>query len=107
MRQPIRWIWVLAMVAILSPDIIRAQVQAINGSVRGRVLDQTGSPLADAGVTIENAQTGFSRWLTTSEDGYYVVPNLPLGTYSVRIEKNGFDTERHTGIVLEAGTEAV
>ena len=44
---------------------VRAQVQAINGSVRGRVLDQTGSPLADAAVTIENAQTGFSRSLTT------------------------------------------
>jgi hypothetical protein len=107
MRQAIRWIWVLAIVALLSPDAVRAQVQAINGSVRGRVLDQTGSPLAEAAVTIENAQTGFSRSLTTSEDGYYVVPNLPLGTYSVRIEKNGFDTERHTRIVLEAGTEAV
>src|SRR5882757_6032618 len=104
MRQ---WIWVLGIVALLSPHPARAQVQAINGSVRGRVLDQTGSPLAEAAVTIENAQTGFSRSLTTSEDGYYVVPNLPLGTYSVRIEKNGFDTERHTGIVLEAGTEAV
>jgi hypothetical protein len=38
-----RWIWVLAFVAILSPHPACAQVQAINGSVRGRVLDQTGA----------------------------------------------------------------
>ena len=97
----------LILFALASPYLVHAQVQAINGSIRGRVLDQTGAPLPQAAVTIENLQTGFSRSLSTSEDGYYVVPNLPLGTYSVRIEKSGFDTERHTGIVLEAGTEAV
>src|SRR6185437_807450 len=97
----------LIVFALASPCLVRAQVQAINGSIRGRVLDQTGAPLPQATVTIENVQTGFSRSFSTTEDGYYVVPNLPLGTYSVRIEKTGFDTERHTGIVLEAGTEAV
>ena len=107
MRQAIRWSWVLAIIALSSPLPVCAQVQAINGSIRGRVLDQTGSPLPQAAVTIENADTGFSRSLPTSDDGYYVVPNLPLGTYSVRIEKSGFDTQRHTGIVLDAGTEAV
>jgi hypothetical protein len=92
---------------VLGSQISFAQTQAINGSIRGRVVDQTGSPVAQANVTVENAQTGFSRSLETSEDGYYVFPNLPLGGFSVRVQKSGFQTQRHTGIVLDAGTEAV
>jgi hypothetical protein len=84
-----------------------AQTQAINGSIRGRVVDQTGSPVAETSVTVNNAQTGFTRSLTTSEDAYYVFPNLPLGTYVVEIQKAGFNRERHSGVVLDAGTEAV
>ncbi len=84
-----------------------AQTQAINGSIRGRVVDQTGSPVAQASVTISNAQTGFSRSVATPDDGYYVFPNLPLGSYTVKIEKTGFDTQQHPGVMLDAGTQAV
>lgn len=91
---------------LLGAASLLAQTQAINGSIRGRVVDQTGSPIAQATVTVENTQTGFSRSIETSEDGYYVVPNLPLGSYTVGISKAGFETQRHTGVVLDAGTEA-
>src|SRR5579885_3474857 len=94
-------------ISLLGMGIVCGQTQAINGSIRGHVVDQTGSPVAQATVTVENTQTGFSRSAATADDGYYVLPNLPLGTYSVSIEKNGFETERHTGVVLNAGTEAV
>ena len=84
-----------------------AQTQAINGSIRGRVVDQANSPISQASVKIESPQTGFDRSLETADDGYYVVPNLPLGTYSVSFSKSGFTTEHHTNIVLDAGSEAV
>ncbi len=71
------------------------------------MTDQSGSPVAQASVDIENTQTDFKRSFETNEDGYYVVPNLPLGPYSVTVQKSGFQTERHTGIQLDAGTEAV
>jgi len=83
------------------------QTQAINGSIRGRVSDATGAPVPQAKVTILNDATGFTRQLTTEDNGYYVFPNLPLGTYSVTIEKEGFEKERHPGVVLTAGVEAV
>jgi hypothetical protein len=90
----------------LSQAFLFCQTEAINGSIRGRVVDQTNSPIAQANVTAENVQTGFSRTLETAEDGYYVLPNLPLGSYTVTVSKSGFDTQRHTGVVLDAGTEA-
>src|SRR5690242_3371363 len=84
-----------------------AQSQAINGSIRGRVADSAGAAVPGAKITILNDATGFSRNLNSDEDGYYVFPNLPLGAYTVTIQKEGFTTERHPGVTLTAGTEAV
>src|SRR4051812_7152585 len=84
-----------------------AQTQAINGSIRGRVTDAAAAPIPGAKVTILNDGNGFTRASATEDEGYYVFPNLPLGTYTVTISKEGFQTERHTNIALTAGVEAV
>lgn len=86
---------------------LSAQTQAINGSIRGRVADAVAAAVPQAKVTIVNDQTGFARAATTDDDGYYAFPNLPLGTYTLTIEKEGFEKERRPGIVLSAGLEAV
>jgi hypothetical protein len=86
---------------------VLAQTQAINGSIRGRVIDTAGASVPQAKVTILNDDTGFTRQVDTDENGYYVFPNLPLGSYTVTIEKEGFQRERHPGVVLTAGAEAV
>lgn len=83
------------------------QSQAINATIRGRVTDPTGAGLADATVTISQPARGVSRSLNTGPDGYYVFPNLPLGTYSVTVKKESFAALQHSDIVLAAGTEAV
>ena len=97
----------LVSLALLSLPSVFAQTQAINGSIRGRVTDSAGAAVPQAKVTIVNDQTGFTRSANTDEDGYYVFPNLPLGSYSQTVEKEGFEKERRPGIALSAGTEAV
>ncbi|MGC2659119.1 MAG: carboxypeptidase-like regulatory domain-containing protein, partial [Bryobacteraceae bacterium] len=84
-----------------------SQTQAINGSIRGRVIDQTGAALPTASVKVDNLQTGFTASQPTNADGYYVFPNLTLGEYSVTVTAAGFSTQTNKGIVLDAGTEAV
>ena len=91
---------------VLLASTALTQTQAINGSVRGRVLDQAGAPIAGAQVDAANDATGFTRAQDTQDDGYYVIANLPLGTYTVSIQKSGFTTERHTSVVLNAGSTA-
>ena len=59
-----------------------AQTQAINGSIRGRVIDAAGAVVPSANVTVTNSETGFSRSLDTDDNGLFVFPNLPLGTYT-------------------------
>jgi hypothetical protein len=82
------------------------QTQAINGSIRGHVTDATGSSIAAAKVSVLGDATGFVRVTESNGDGVFVLPNLPLGAYTLTIQKEGFNSDKHSGIVLDAGVEA-
>jgi hypothetical protein len=100
----------LAVVALLLLSCVSstwAQSESINGTIRGRVSDPSDQPVAGATVRAVNAATGYTRSITSQDDGYYVIPTLPIGTYTVTITKDGFTTLRFTEIVLQAGQEAV
>src|SRR5580658_1531790 len=83
------------------------QTQAINGSMRGRLTDPAGAAVPAGSVSVTNDATGFTREVTSNGEGYFVIPNLPIGTYTMSIKKEGFEAQRRPGIVLDAGTEAV
>lgn len=96
------------LVSLLVASIpIFGQTQAINGSIRGRITDATGAAIPEANVEAANTSTGFTRSVDTSSEGYFVIPNLPLGPYTLTIKKQGFEVQRRTGITLDAGEEAV
>jgi len=97
----------LLLVLGMAPVAVWAQSQAINATIRGRVTDPTGAGVPDATVTISQPARGISRSLNTGPEGYYIFPNLPLGTYWVSVKKEGFAALQHPDIVLAAGTEAV
>lgn len=97
----------LAFSALLFCAHVFAQTQAINGSIRGRIVDQQDAAIAGADVKAENTATGFTRATTTSDDGYYLLPNLPIGMYTVTAGKAGFESVQRTQVALNAGTEAI
>lgn len=82
------------------------QSQSINGTIRGHVTDASGASVAGAKVTVTNADVGYNRTIQTESDGYFVLVNLPLGSYSVSITKEGFSTAHYDQIILTAGKEA-
>ncbi len=96
----------LFALAALCASATLAQTQAVNGSIRGRVTDQAGSPVPAAAVDAQSPDTGAARSFSTGEDGYFVFPNLPLGSWNVTIRKEGFETMKTTGINLSVGTQA-
>jgi hypothetical protein len=96
----------VAVLALFSAVPAFAQSQAINGTIRGRVVDPAGAPIAAASVKIDSAGTGLSKTEQTGDEGYYLFANLPLGAYTVTVQKDGFETQRFTGVVLDAGSEA-
>jgi hypothetical protein len=84
-----------------------AQSESINGTIRGRVTDPSGEAVVGATVKAANVATGYTREAATGDEGYYVMATLPLGSYTVTMEKDGFTLLRFSGIVLDAGRQAV
>jgi hypothetical protein len=65
--------------------------QGITGSITGTVTDSTGSTIGGATVTILQISTNSIHTVITSDVGSYTVPQLPPGTYSVKVNKGGFE----------------
>jgi TonB dependent receptor/Carboxypeptidase regulatory-like domain len=78
----------LACLTLLLPA--GAQAQAAGGTLFGRVIDGSGSPLPGATVTATNRATGVSRVVVTDETGAFRIPSLPAGEYDVRVDLSGF-----------------
>jgi hypothetical protein len=57
-------------------------------------------------VTIAQPATGFSRNVTTADDGNYDVRYLVPGEYTVEVKAQGFKSERRTGIVIQINQQA-
>jgi len=76
--------------------------QAI-GSIRGIVVDASGAVVSDAGVTATNAATSAARTVVTNQEGIYVFPDLSIGTYSLQVSHQGFESKKRDGIELLTG----
>jgi hypothetical protein len=83
------------------------QSQAINGTIEGTVVDDQGAVLPGVVVTVTNLDAGSTRSVVTNDSGLFRAPLLPLGTYRVSAELQGFRTYEQTGITLTAGRTAV
>ena len=84
-----------------------AQSQGANGAIEGTVTDSSAGVLPGVTVTITNIDTGLERSMVTNEKGLYRAPLLPLGTYKVVAELQGFKRFEQSGIKLSVGQSAV
>jgi hypothetical protein len=84
-----------------------AQGQAINGTIEGTVVDNSGGVLPGVTVSVTNTDNGDSRVVISNESGIFRAPLLPLGAYRVAAELQGFRRYEQTGITLSAGQVAV
>lgn len=64
--------------------------QADRATIEGIVTDASGAAVADARVNVTRIETNDLIVLKTNDVGRYFAANLPLGTYRVRVEKDGF-----------------
>jgi hypothetical protein len=80
-----------------------AALHAQETQITGQVRDSSQASVAGARVTLTRAETGDHREITSGAEGYYTFPLLLPGHYSVKVEKEGFDTQNETGIVVETG----
>jgi hypothetical protein len=82
-----------------------APAQSISGRISGIIKDPAGAVIRKATVTATNEGTGAVRRTTTDEDGLYVLPELPVGIYSLKVEGSGFVPATWTRVKVDVGAE--
>jgi hypothetical protein len=99
--RPSRYALCLFAVLVVTAGLafpLRAQV--ITATLSGTIKDSSGSVVPDAKVTATNISTGLVRTTATGIDGQYVLPFLPVGNYTVKVEHTGFRTAVREAIEL-------
>ena len=62
------------------------------------------APVAGATVLATNATNGIQLSATTQDDGSFVLPSLPAGTYEVSVQLGGFKPFRQPGVAVAANS---
>ncbi len=91
-------VWVLALAG-------SAHAQGM-GSIFGKVSDSSGAVMPGVTVTVTGTGLQAQRVAVTTETGAYQFPNIPIGTYTVTFELQGFKKATHPNIVIVTGFNA-
>ncbi len=83
-----------------------ALAQATGGRASGTVTDASGAVIPNASVTLKNEATGQTVTMQTTAAGAFNFPNVPVGSYSVKISADGFKVAA-SEIVVALNQEAV
>jgi hypothetical protein len=94
----------LALVLVCAS--IRAQTILGQGSLSGEVRDDSSAFIADAKLILTEESKGLVRQAESGREGSFLFPSLIAGVYSLRAEKEGFSTEKMTGLRIEVGEVA-
>ena len=80
-----------------------AVAQQTTGSISGRILDDQGAAVPGATVTGKNLATGFTRTDVSDGEGIFKLTALPVGTYDLTTELQGFSKVENKGVVVNVG----
>src|SRR5262245_44709605 len=92
-----------ALIALTFLLSIFAFAQQVNGSISGRVVNERDEVVPGATVTVESAELAIRRATTSNEEGYFTMPNLPVGVYLVTVTAAGFADFKQENIKLDVG----
>jgi len=88
-------LWTLFSVPLLA--------QTFRGSINGTVTDSSGAVVPGAKVTATDVSTAAGRDTVSSGAGEFLFSDLPLSTYTIKVEAAGFQTTEVTGVQVQAG----
>jgi hypothetical protein len=71
------------------------------GSITGTVVDANGAVIASATVKAKHISTNREFNTTTTDDGTFIIRNLPTGIYEVRFDAMGFKTAVYTQVLVK------
>jgi hypothetical protein len=96
------WLAVLALLLLIPFHALAQDVSVISGTV----MDKSGAAVTGARVVVTNAGGNLTRTTETNENGAYVVPALPSGSYDVVVTAKGFKNFEAKGVVLDVAQKS-
>ena len=95
------FVFITTFIIISTPRPILAQ--SASATLSGTIEDQNGAIVPDVSVVIQNVGTSLKRETTTSDQGFFTIPLLPPGTYTVMVRREGFTPLQVQNVVLNVG----
>jgi hypothetical protein len=94
--------FLLVTVALFGPSAALPQGETTSAIV-GQVTDATAAAIPGALVIITNRETGLQRSAQTDDEGRFNFPQLKPGSYSVKVEAAGFDSQKNDNVLSGLG----
>lgn len=101
-RHGLRHFTSLLAVFLLLSSGLTALAQS-TATIQGTITDESGAVLAGARVTVRSAAIGVERTTETDSSGNFQVAALPVGTYRIEVQAQGFQTSVVNDLTLEVG----
>jgi hypothetical protein len=77
--------------------------QTNRATLEGTVTDKSGGTISGANVRVTEIDTGISQERRTNSNGYYRLPGLAVGKYTVTVSNTSFKTKILEHVELEVG----
>jgi len=90
-------LFTLALALIASSE---ASTQTVTGTIRGRILNESGAGVTAATITARNTATGSGRSAISNAQGAYVLAGLQPGSYEISVNMIGYSAPPQTVRVL-------
>src|SRR6267142_5287052 len=103
MSKPNYLIRTLIALIVFVVCAVTAIAQTGTSNITGTVRDTAGAVVPGATVTAKNEATGVTSTQTTNDSGLYAFTALPVGNYTITVEKQGFKTLQKTHNALQVG----
>src|ERR1051325_10356304 len=100
---PIAFLFLVPAYCLTLPPT--AAGQSAVATLSGTIEDTSGAVVPGVAITVTNAATAMQRKTVSTDQGYFTVPLLPPGTYTVRAERNGFAPVEARDLVLNVGDQ--
>jgi hypothetical protein len=84
------------LVLLLAAGTAHAGIFAV---VRGVVHDPSHRPIEGAKITLKSTQSTWSSEKTTDDHGEFTIDAVPAGTYTIRVERDGFQSVEQEFVV--------
>src|SRR5262249_38677168 len=91
---------VLAVGFLLAVCALAGTAQEFTANIVGTVVDPTKAPIQGATVSATDVDRGTVRTATTNDAGAFSIPNVPVGTYEIKVEAKGFQGAKQPAMTL-------